>query len=181
MSADETSPQAFQEGPSSSKRWGSPIWFASLKPSWAETFSQESDIIKEGRIHFFSNHPHNWIHVGTHDLSNIFKELAESASLLGEAIHEIQLLWTGLEELKQANYVLWSLPKALRFLRAVPTMESPKVMGLKGIHDPDALRCYTGCIYCPWCGKEGQNEETVVTHLRTTHYRLGLVCDWCFV
>ena len=106
--------------------------------------------------------------------------MAESANLMGEAIHKIQLSWTGLEELKQANYALQSLPKGLRFLRVVPAMESPKVMGLKGIHNPDALRCYTGCTYCPWCGKEGQNEGTVVNHLRTTHYRLGFVCDWCF-
>ena len=37
-----------------------------------------------------------------------------------------------------------------------------------GIHDPDALRCYAGYTYCPWCEKEGQNEGTVVNHLRTT-------------
>ena len=53
-------------------------------------------------------------------------------------------------------------------------------MGLMGIHHPDALQCYAGYTYCPQCGKEGQNEGTVVNHLRTTHYRLGLVCDWCF-
>ena len=89
----------------------------------------------------------------------IFKELAESASLLGEAIYEIQLSWTGPEELKQANYALQSLPKGLGFLRVVPTTESPKVMGLMGIHDPDALHCYyAGYTHCPWCGKEGQNE-----------------------
>ena len=56
--------------------------------------------------------------------------------------------WTGPEELKQANYALQSLPKGLRFLRAVPATESPKVMGLMDIHDPDALWCYTGYTYC---------------------------------
>ena len=131
-----------------------PIWLASLKPSCAEAFSQDSDIVKEAR--------------------------KESTSLLGEASYEIQLSWTRPEELKQANYALWSLPKGLRFLRVVPATESPKVMGLMGIHDPDALQHYTGYTYCPWCGKEGQNGGTVVNQLRTTHYRLGLVCDWCF-
>ena len=62
----------------------------------------------------------------------------------------------------------------------VPTSESLKVMGLMGIHNPDALWCYAGYTYCPWCGKEGQNEGTVVNHLRTTHYRLGLMCNQCF-
>ena len=130
--------------------------------------------MKEVRLHFFFNHSCDWVHDGTNDLSKIFKELTESAGLLGEAIYEIQLSWTGPEELKQANYALSSLPKGLRFLRVVP------VMGLMGIHDPDAPWHYTGYTYCPWCGKEGQNEGTVVNHLRTTHYRLGLVYNWCF-
>ena len=136
--------------------------------------------MKEARLCFFSNHSYNWVTEGTNDLSDVVKELVESTSLLREAIYEIQLSWTGPEELKQANYVLQSLPKGLRFLRAVPATESPKVMGLMDIHDSNALWCYTGYTYCPWCGKEGQNEGTVVNHLRTTHYRLGLVCDWCF-
>ena len=169
-----------QEGPSSPKRQEAPAWFTSLKPSHAEAFLWDSSIVKEARLCFFSNHSYNFVHDGTHDLSDVFKELAKSAGLLGEAIHEIQLSWTGLEELKQANYTLQSLPKGLRFLRVVPTSESPKVMGLMGIHNPNALWHYTGYTYCPWCGKEGKNEGTVVNHLRTTHYRLGLVCDQCF-
>ena len=109
-----------------------------------------------------------------------FKKLAQKASLLGTSIYEIQACWTGPEELKQANYTPQSLPKSLKFLRAVPTTESPKVMGLMGIHDPDALRHFASFTYCPWCGKEGQNEGTVVNHLRTMHYKLGLVCDKCY-
>ena len=136
--------------------------------------------MKEARLHFFSNHSYNFVDDGTHDLSDVFKELAESAGLLGEAIYKIQLSWTGPEELKQGNYALQSLPKGLRFLRAVPTSESPKVMGLMGIHDLDALWHYAGYTYCPWCGKEGQNKGMVVNHLRTNHYRLGLVCNKCF-
>ena len=73
------------------------------------------------------------------DLSNIFKELAQEAGLLGESIFEIQQSWKGLEHLKHANYVFQSQPKGLKFLRAVSTKESPKEMGLKGIHNPEAL------------------------------------------
>ena len=62
----------------------------------------------------------------------------------------------------------------------MPATESRKVMGLMGIHNPNVLQHYAGYTNCPWCGKEGQNEGTMVNHLRTTHYRLGLVCDWCF-
>ena len=180
ISIDKTSPKTTQEGPSYSKRQETPIWFASIKPSRTETFSQDSNVMKEARLHFFSTHSCNWVNDSTNNLSEVFKELAESAGLLGEAICEIQLSWTRPEELKQANYALQSLPKGLRFLRAVPTFESPKVMGLMGIHDPDALWHFTCYSYCPWCRKEGQNEGTVVNHLRTTHYKLGLVCNQCF-
>ena len=85
-----------------------------------------------------------------------FKKLAVSTSLLGTNIYEIQSSWTGPGELKQANYTPWSLLKGLKFLRAVPTSESPKVMGLVGIHDLDALLHFASFTYCPWCGKEGQ-------------------------
>ena len=169
-----------QKGPSSPKRQEAPAWFTSLKPSHVEAFLWDSSIMKEARLCFFSNHSYIFVDDGTRDLSDVFKELAESAVLLGEAINKIQLSWTRPEELKQANYTLWSLPKGLRFLRVVPASESPKVMGLIGIHDLDALWHYTGYTYCPWCRKEGKNEGMVVNHLRTTHYRLGLVCNKCF-
>ena len=35
------------------------------------------------------------------------------------------------------------------------------------------------CPSAPWCDKEGQNEGTVVNHLWTTHYHLGLICAHC--
>ena len=70
--------------------------------------------MKEARLCFFSNHSYNFVDDGTHDLSDVFKELAESTGLLGEAIYEIQLSWTRPEELKQANYALWSLPQRVK-------------------------------------------------------------------
>ena len=53
-------------------------------------------------------------------------------------------------------------------------------MGLVGIHDLDALHCFSGITYCPWCRKKGQNEGTMVNHLWMVHYRLGLVCNRCY-
>ena len=88
-----------------------------------------------------------------------------SADLLGTSIHEIQVSWTGPEELEQANYALQSLPKGLKFLHMVPPSESPKVMGLAGIHDLDALCHFSDITYCPWCRKESQNEGIMVNHL----------------
>ena len=80
---DETSSKASQEGPSSSKRRETPNWFASLKPGHMEAFSCDSDLVKETRLHYFATHPCDWIHDNTNDLSNIFRELAEGAGLLG--------------------------------------------------------------------------------------------------
>ena len=91
--------------------------------------------------------------------------MATNAELLGTSIHEIQASWMGPEKLKQANYTLRALPKGLKFLHVVPPSESPKVMGLIGIHGPDGLCHFSGITHCPWCGKEGQNEGTVVNHL----------------
>ena len=53
---------------------------------------------------------------GTHDLSEVFRHMDQSAKLLGSAIYKIQEVWKGPDELQQANYTLRSLPKGLKFL-----------------------------------------------------------------
>ena len=53
---------------------------------------------------------------GMHDLSEVFRHMAESAKLIGSTIYEIQEVWKGLDELQEANYALRTLPKALKFL-----------------------------------------------------------------
>ena len=151
-----------------------------MESDCADAFSWDSNSIKEARAPYFTTHSWDWDHSNTEDLSDIFKELTQEAGLLGESIFEIQWSWKGPEHLQQANYIFQSQPKGLKFLRAVSTKESPKEMGLKGIHDPEALWCFSGYTYCPWCGKSGQNKGTIVNHLRTIHYKLGLICDWCF-
>ena len=116
-------------GPPYPKKQENPPWFKLLN----EAFLRDSDLVVEARLCFFSKHSYNFNQESNCDLSRIFKKLAKSAGLLGTDIYEIQASWTGPEELKQANYTLWSLPKGLKFLRVVPTSESPKVMGLMGI------------------------------------------------
>ena len=106
---------------------------------------------------------------GTCNLSEIFKQMAMSAKLLGISIYEIQVTWMGPDELKQGNYTLRSLPKGLKFLHVVPPSESAKVMGLVGIHDPDTFWHFSGITHCPGCGKEGQNKGTMVNHLWMVH------------
>ena len=97
-SVDETSPMASQEGPLSSKRREAADWFTSLKSSCVDAFSCDSNSIKEARSHYFATHPWNWTNGNADDLSDIFRELAEGANLLGKSIHKLQLSWEGPEE-----------------------------------------------------------------------------------
>ena len=102
-----------------------------------EAFSQDSELVKEARKEFFSKHSYNFITEDTCNLSEVFRQMATSTKLLGTSIYKIQTSWTGLDELRQANYALRSLNKGFKFLQVVPPSESPKVMGLMGIHDLD--------------------------------------------
>ena len=79
-----------------------------------------------------------------------------------------------------ANDASSLLLMGLQFFCPVSPSESPKFMGLTGIHHLDALHWFADVTFCPWCQKEGQNEGTIVNHLRATHYKLGLVCKKCF-
>ena len=155
MSMDEDFPTTSQEESSNSKKGRSANWLTSMRSECVDAFSQDSDLMKEARTRYFTTHPWDWTHGNMEDLSDMFKGLAQEAGLLGESIFEIQWLWKGPEHLKQANYVFQTQPKGLKFLRAVSTRESPKEMGLKGIHDPEALQQFARFTYCPWCGKRG--------------------------
>ena len=179
-SMDEDFPITSQEESSYPKKGRTADWLTCMKSDHVDAFSRDSNSVKEARARYFTTHSWDWAHSNTEDLSDIFKELAQEAGLLGESIFKIQQSWKGLEHLQQANYIFQSQPKGLRFLRVVSTKESPKEMGLKGIHDPEDLWHFSGYTYCLWCRKSGQNEGTIINHLRTTHYKLGLICDRCF-
>ena len=174
-----TTSKATLEGPAISKQQDILPWNRALKPSHTEVFGQDSYLVKGSREEFFSKHSYNFIMKGTCNLLEIFRQMATSPDLLGTSIYEIQASWSGPDEIKQANYALRSLPKGLKFLCVVPPSESPKVMGLMGIHDLDTLHHFSSVSHCPCCGKEGQNEGTVVNHLWMVHYSLGLVCNKC--
>ena len=166
-SVDKDLPVASQEELSSSKRERNADWSSSLKPCHADAFSQDSELVKEARACYFATHPWDWAHNNMANLSDVFRELGQGTGLLGKSIHEIQVSWSGLPHLRHANFVLWSLPKGLKFLRVVSTKESPKVMGLERIHDPNVLQHFARYTYCPWCRKDGQNKGTIMNHLRT--------------
>ena len=134
-----------------------------------EAFAWDSELVQRMREeHYKTNCPHFNCETCCY-LMSIFENKITSASLLGSQIYEIQESWEGQSKLQYANNTLRASPKGLQFFRALSPSESPKVMGLAGVHNPDAL-CHFNCMtFCPWCGKEGQNEGTIDNHLQTTH------------
>ena len=152
-----------------------------LAGSQREAFARDSDLVWKAREkHYKTNCPHFDCETSC-DLMNISQDMIRSASLLGSQIYKIQEVWEGQSELQYTNNVLRALPKGLQFFCPVSPSESPKVMCLAGVHNPDAL-CHFNSFgfFCPWCGKEGHYKGTIVNHLQMTHYKLGLVCGMCF-
>ena len=129
-------------------------------------------------MYFEAHHP-AFDQERSHDLSSLFWEMIISADLLGSEIYKVEEVWAGWQDLRFAQHALRGLPKGLQFFHLVSPSELPKVMGLKGIHHPNALCHHAGLLCCPWCRKEWQNERTVINHLWTMHHRLELVCSRC--
>ena len=75
-------------GPPKPKRQETPPWFQSLKPSRADAFLRDSDLVVEARSCFFSKHSYNFNQDRNHDLSKVFKKLAKKAGLLGTDIYK---------------------------------------------------------------------------------------------
>ena len=85
-SMDEDFPITSQEESSNPKKGKAANWLTCMKSDHADAFSQDSNSIKEARAHYFTTHSWDWARGNTEDLSNIFKELAQEAGLLGESI-----------------------------------------------------------------------------------------------
>ena len=87
--------------------------------------------------------------------------MATSANLMGSEVHKVQEMWTGQKAIRAAHCMTKHSPKDIHFFRIMLPTESPKIMGLMGIHSPEALQWWGGLSFCPWCRK-GQNEGMVV-------------------
>ena len=81
---DTSIDEDFPATSSNSKKGKTGNWLTSMKSSCTGTFSRDSDPVKEARACYFATHSWDWTHSNMEDLSNIFKELAQEAGLLGE-------------------------------------------------------------------------------------------------
>ena len=141
--------KATPEGTPSSKQQEVTPLHKVLTRSHQEAFSWDSHLVRKTREEYFRNHCQNFNSENSHDLMDVFHIMVEAAGLLGSTIYEIKEAWTGQDELQQANYVLRTLPKGLKFFRVVSPSESPKVMGLMGMHHLDMLHHFNGLTNCP--------------------------------
>ena len=151
-----------------------------LSRSCQKVFSRDFRLVWKAREdYFWGNQPHCHSK-NSCNLMDIICNMIKSTGILGSEIFEILETWAGWYELEYANHALKTLPKGLKFFHLVSPSESPKVMGLTNMHNPDALCHFNGVTHCLWCKKEGQNEGMIINHLWTMHYKLGLVCEKCF-
>ena len=134
-----------------------------------EAFCKDSKLVQCIRQIYFRTHVLTFHKEDTYELMEVFKELVEMAGLLGTEVYPVQDSWMGKSELHSAYYTVRGFPKDCHFFRIVLPLESPKIMGLQGIHAPKALKWQAGLSFYLWCGKEGQNEGTVVNHLCTRY------------
>ena len=144
----------------------------------SEAFHKDLDLVRCIRQTYFRAHMLVFHKKVTHDLANIFwrwQKWQASWALNPPSSGSV----VGQKELHMANHAAKGSAKNLHYFWVVSPIKSPKIMGLKGIHSPDARKCQTGLSFCPWCRKEGQNEGAMVNHLCTGHYCLGLVCKRC--
>ena len=106
------------------------------KESHWEAFSKDSKIIKAARWAYHPSHKGMFVQEGSYDLMSVFQEMATSTGLLDSDVHEVQNEWTGWKDLWATHQVAKSSPKDIHFFQLVPPTESPKIMGLNGIHSP---------------------------------------------
>ena len=152
-----------------------------LRGTHQEAVCKDLDLIQHIRWTYFRAHSLVFHEEVTHDLANVFGEMAKMVGLMGTKIHPVQDQWQGKKELYVANHAAKGSAKNLHYFWVVLPVESSKIMGLKRIHSPEALKHKAGLSFCPWCGKEGQNEGTMVNHPFTGRYHLGLVCERCLL
>ena len=61
----------------------------------------------------------------THDVANIFREMAEMTGLMGTKIHPVQDQWQGKKELHMANHMAKGSVKNLHYFQVVSLVKSP--------------------------------------------------------
>ena len=110
-----------------------------LKNPHHETFSKESAVVTVARWAYFKIHWANFEEEDSYDLSSTFWDMASSMNLLGTKIHELQKERSSWQELRATHKTAKASQRDIHFFRLIVPTESPRIMGLDGIHSPETL------------------------------------------
>ena len=135
-----------------------------FKEAWGEGFSKDSEVVRVTQWAYCKAHKVIFKQERSYDLTSVFQQMVWDTNLLHSEIHKVQEVWTSQRGLKAAKHAVQTSPKDIHFFHVVSLNESSNIMGLKGVHSPEALHWQGGHSFCPWCKKKGQNEGTVMNH-----------------
>ena len=88
---------------------------------------------------YYMTHRAKFAQEGSFDLTSVFWEMAWETNLLNFEIYEKQEAWTGWWGLRVTNYTAKASQRDIQFFHVVMPTTLPNIMGLKGIHSPEAL------------------------------------------
>ena len=148
-----------------------------LGDSCCEAFHRDLELVQCIRQTYFRTHALTFHKEDTYELMEVFKELADMAGLLGTEVYPVQDPWVGKRELCCTYYAVTGSAKDLPLFQDSGTPQIPQNNGSPRHTLPRGTEATGWPLILPWCRKEGQNKGTIVNHLCTRHYCLGLVCE----
>ena len=124
-------------------------WVGHLGDSHCDAFCKDSELVQWIRQTYFRTYVLTLHKEDNYELTEVFRELAEMAGLLSTEVYPVHNQWVGRKELHSAYYAVRGSAKDHHFFRMVVPLKSPKIMGLWGIHFPEALKWQVGLFFCP--------------------------------
>ena len=113
------------------------------------------EMVKVARQTYHQTHRAMFEQEGSYDLTSVFREMAQETSLLDVEIYKVQETWTGWQGLRAANCTTKASQRDIQFFCMVTLTKLPNIMGLNGIHSPEALHWWQWLLLLPlvWKGK----------------------------
>ena len=102
--------------------------------------------------------------------------MATSAGLVDSEVHKVQEVWTGQKDLWVAHFMAKGSPKGHPVFLGGASHWIAQDHGTKGDLFPQKLSV-SKQHWSSVCGAE--KKGTIINHLQTSHYHLGLVCSEC--
>ena len=122
-------------------------------------------MVQQIRQTYFHTHALTFHKEDTYKLKEVFKELANMAGLLGTEVYPVHDQWVGRKELHSAYHAYHAVSGSTKDLHFFRTPWVPQDNGSLRHTFSWSSKVTGGPAFFPWCGKEGQNKGTFVSHL----------------